>query len=136
MLKKTLRPYHRYMSRDLWLMAWVLDDIQLFQSSVQCRHLAKKYIFSHWCFDVFERILNKSKNTATHKIAGCRLTSYRFMSNNLFYKRIKKFHYRIYFVKYLQIDGPTRYLENVAVTTLLELLHLLSRKLYLSICIP
>ena len=91
--KKTLRPYHRYMSRDLLLMAWVLDDIPLFQSSVQCRHLAKKYISSGWCFDVFERIL-KSKNDASHKIAGYRLPSYRLMSNSLFYKRIKKFHYR------------------------------------------
>ena len=74
------------MSRDLLLMALVLDDIRFFQSSVQCRHLAKKYISSRRCFDVFERILNKSKNDASHKIARYKLPSYRLMSNNLFIK--------------------------------------------------
>ena len=36
-----------------------------------------------------------------------------------------KFSKSPYFVKHLQIDGPTRHLENVVVTKLLELLHLL-----------
>ena len=64
--EKTLRKYHRYMSRDLLLMAWELDDIRLFQSSVQCHHLAKRYISSRTCLDVFRKILSKSINDLSH----------------------------------------------------------------------
>ena len=57
-----------YMSRHLLLMVWALYGIRRFQSSVQCRHLARKYFSFRNCFDVFERNLGKVKMISKNKL--------------------------------------------------------------------